>query len=1829
MAEINQPGGPEVRYNPERTDSREAVVHAARVGFDEFNKQARTLEAKKTDELTPKERQFLRDRNVFKSGIDETIDHKDANGNPAARDSIPTDFENRENPQGPQFRQYEGIPVGRVIGFLHEKIGALEADPASDKMYIAELKQSYDVLRRNTKAYSERRSVSNGKFFSRVEEEARRIAQDPLVATHDQNGNSDLVANYYYALNEIRTRQELIFPKNKNVVLPPEEPDTKLLPPGQRPAELPPGNHPPELPPGQKPGELGPGQHPPELPPGVHPPELPPGQKPPELPPGQKPPELPPGVKPPELPPGDRPLELPPGRPTPEDVDQIRRDFAIVNRHADVEKRAREYAEQKVREEYKKGSFLNPKDMFRKIKLRVGEEYYRQKYIQEARTAMLANNNSYMDMDAATLGLTDAKHRIDEERQAGTAKAEQVALQARERIQVGGTEVKEAHGALKDAIMKDIIRPVIEGKITDPAQVQDVIKQFVEANNTDPDVQEIFGKDATQYGKQAEYYASNLLETGALVREDVAAHRYAMEQIDEVVHIQLGNPSWAAETQANFNTADKLIARLQNGPLRGWAANPAAIGLAASAVGFFGTRLPGRVGQAAGAVPGVGVLMGAGFAALRRNMDLKHDMEAHRVERAYNMQVPKDAKRREALEQFAYKTASVNELLEGGQDREGMLGGDSRGLKELAQLNLSINNPNTPNPAETDLRALMNREHLLRRMSEVQARLDFSAQEKVDLITFETREQVEQGRLELIKGLAQARLALKNAGMDEDTMKADLDRYGSQWTKSFIQDRDQENRKFANYRVKESLKAGAFAGAIGLGGVFVSQEALAGAGRVIGKHVNDTILEHGIKGIGGIAETVKSHLPTPGSVPAAVGAVAEAGRNTQQAIGSIDVTPGAVANKVGEVVNGIRSTDIPGVVSGAAAEAGNKIGSTNPEQILRSMGDFLTAEAPVPSSSEIHGLISADLLKQAYENPRNFPIFDAAGNHIASFAVSPDISEDGGRAVTLLSTALDAEGNKVQLPTPPMWVDQDAKGGYRLIASGGEYNMPQGLKDVIKTFDHQRSPQHDLRALMRQAVDSYYGRGGPDTVIEGPDSMRGMLTTEHGDIRYDISHEGYDKWAKVAAEAGDTLRDGEIGKMSIQDALTGQQIHGFVNKDNIARFPLDHYGNEAIGIDQWKAMAQKLSVDGWIFHDNTGAVVQPQDITPHMELFGTPPEATQYVPKDIVDAPVVTTAFAPRNPLEAMERPDEKKKPDDQEGETPPPVTTPPSGETPTDQTPPTPPVTTPPPVPPGGDSTGTTTEVTVPTNTSTEVVTTGQDKTGEKTQTRVPIEELLTYEQMKEAGYTDEEIQEHAQKKEKTPPTQETTETTIPISEQEPLYRYEAAVATKASTQHPDTNEDTAITDGGKGVIAVFDGSGGNSASILGKESFETALATLPPRATRAEIEAAMQAGWKTSQERIQADEAANPDHKGMASTGTVVKIFMENGKRYAMVLQAGDSRGSFVQKDGTLRQVTKDDAARLGNDSQMPSIDVVEVTDNDAFFITTTKGVHEQFTPEEMAATAKGHKSAQELVRRLVMIKALEARRKNIPIPDDMTAAAIKLEGIDTSKTGKTEEEQQRERRVELGSIVDIIRSLKEKGEATTNPLFFTGANGEYGWEEVRMGSPVKADSDHAFRGYLMVEPNDIPLAMQILLKKAPQLLAQGQGVDAKFLLMKLPQFADVAERNKYINNRDNLAKYEGLTPEDPRIALYGDSQAAIEAILTVLAEDPQWQDIEQRRLDAFGGSDHTPRRPGTNALVHKGREYRSLNYGNIRGYSEDEAADPAWRDKKIGEQTVPLAS
>ncbi|MBI2021947.1 protein phosphatase 2C domain-containing protein [Candidatus Daviesbacteria bacterium] len=153
-----------------------------------------------------------------------------------------------------------------------------------------------------------------------------------------------------------------------------------------------------------------------------------------------------------------------------------------------------------------------------------------------------------------------------------------------------------------------------------------------------------------------------------------------------------------------------------------------------------------------------------------------------------------------------------------------------------------------------------------------------------------------------------------------------------------------------------------------------------------------------------------------------------------------------------------------------------------------------------------------------------------------------------------------------------------------------------------------------------------------------------------------------------------------------------------------------------------------------------------------------------------------------------------------------------------------------------------------------------------------------------------------------------------LPIRLVETEGAFAIAERTEASPDHPTVDQDSVMSDSDHGFIGVFDGVGGNpageEASSLTRDNMAAALRTLPPNPTRDQVYNAMAEGWRNAVLAIQQHVRDNPDHAGMATTGTVIQYYNEGGQRGALLMHSGDSRAYAVRRDGSIAQISEDDS-------------------------------------------------------------------------------------------------------------------------------------------------------------------------------------------------------------------------------------------------------------------------------------------------------------------------------
>lgn len=320
--------------------------------------------------------------------------------------------------------------------------------------------------------------------------------------------------------------------------------------------------------------------------------------------------------------------------------------------------------------------------------------------------------------------------------------------------------------------------------------------------------------------------------------------------------------------------------------------------------------------------------------------------------------------------------------------------------------------------------------------------------------------------------------------------------------------------------------------------------------------------------------------------------------------------------------------------------------------------------------------------------------------------------------------------------------------------------------------------------------------------------------------------------------------------------------------------------------------------------------------------------------------------------------------------------------------------------------------------------------------------------------------------------PAETTRSTETPVTP-ESVLKLEAG----ESQPYKKSGEDSVFANAENGAVAVFDGVGGNGfgniASKYASEEVSKALSELPPNARREQIQEAMMTGWRNfnnARSKDLTERGYDPSSRlrPMLTTGTVVKLFTEDGKTMAAVFHAGDSRAYAVKKDGTLVQISTDDSLvqdafekgritpdqaqqindffdevtnyddipenlqRLWNDrnviaktfTETPNFEVIPADDFEYIFV-TSDGVHDNLTKSEIATAIRGKNTPQEVADSIGQ-ETLKHFGRNVKNPDgkwdrvgsekenerskedDVSIAAIKItrESVPTPAETSTEE-------------------------------------------------------------------------------------------------------------------------------------------------------------------------------------------------------------------------------
>ena len=394
-----------------------------------------------------------------------------------------------------------------------------------------------------------------------------------------------------------------------------------------------------------------------------------------------------------------------------------RKKHKIVIAGVDIEQQARDIAEEKML--LSKAELKGFRGFFSKIwKHNLAHEYYRQKEIVKARREIKESGNLYAGEKGEKADHENAMNAIVQRFQAEY----------------------EGESLLRKGEEKKTLKNDDPSTSRLKNEISDLIKRFASGNLSEEQFQiekkNIYGEHAPD-AKNISVFADNLLEIAKQVKDSIA-HGKGLDALDEDYEIVVGRARAGVETEAQYNAVDRITEKIQKsfiGKFVNEATLASAVAIAygsiakgAMNVAHRGAKLVGPLGT------GLSAGIGGAVAGVRENKRIKEERAQHAREMAKGKQIEGGSKRREEMEKFRYETKNANEL--SGNLKEAL-----EGLKTQ--------------PSEQKLHAVL--EHL----NEINSRITFSEQEKIDLVSFSDSKDVEKERTNMYIAAAEAKVYLK------------------------------------------------------------------------------------------------------------------------------------------------------------------------------------------------------------------------------------------------------------------------------------------------------------------------------------------------------------------------------------------------------------------------------------------------------------------------------------------------------------------------------------------------------------------------------------------------------------------------------------------------------------------------------------------------------------------------------------------------------------------------------------------------------------------------------------------------------------------------------------------------------------------------------------------------------------------------------------------------------------------------------------------------------------------------------------------------------------
>lgn len=186
------------------------------------------------------------------------------------------------------------------------------------------------------------------------------------------------------------------------------------------------------------------------------------------------------------------------------------------------------------------------------------------------------------------------------------------------------------------------------------------------------------------------------------------------------------------------------------------------------------------------------------------------------------------------------------------------------------------------------------------------------------------------------------------------------------------------------------------------------------------------------------------------------------------------------------------------------------------------------------------------------------------------------------------------------------------------------------------------------------------------------------------------------------------------------------------------------------------------------------------------------------------------------------------------------------------------------------------------------------------------------------------------------------------------------------------------------------------------------------------------------------------------------------------------------------------------------------------------------------------------------------------------------------------------------------NYFQGLKRSGEVELTDPFVSADN--YVWQFVDYYPKRPTDYYDSTRGYLMVEPDDIPTAARIVDKVYQERKAAGKRGKFKWLMMKTAPILFTDDWWQRTHRDNLLGSFVDLAPSDPRLVLYEYSTEDIQEILTELAASREWGELEAHRRATF--PEVIPPIRGTDIFIDSdNNSWYSLSFNQKPGHFKDQ--------------------